>query len=59
MQQAAGLQNLPFDEITRIVAPNDAQRGALEALRVSATAAAERVSAQSPRDEPALPIGTA
>jgi hypothetical protein len=50
---------LPFDETTRIVAPNDAQRGALEALRVSATAAAERVSAQSPRDEPALPIGTA
>lgn len=55
MQQAAGLKNLPFDEITRIVAPDDKQRGALETLRVSATAAAERVSAQCPQDEPAAP----
>jgi hypothetical protein len=55
VQEAAGLQNLPFDEITRIVAPDDTQRGALEALRVSATAAAERVSAQCPQDEPAPP----
>jgi len=55
IQEAAGLQNLPFDEIRRIVAPDDAQRGALEALRASATAAAERVSAQCPHDEPAPP----
>jgi hypothetical protein len=54
-QQAAGLQNLPFDEITRIIAPDDEQRGALEALRVSATAAAERASAQCPQDGPAPP----
>ena len=26
IQQAAQLQNMPFDEITRIVAPNDKQR---------------------------------
>src|SRR5262249_4757919 len=43
VQQSAGLQNLPFDEITRIVAPDDAQRGALEALRASTAAAAEQV----------------
>ena len=55
VQQAAELQNLPFDEITRIVAPDDTQRGALEALRASATAEAQRVSAQCPQDEPAPP----
>jgi hypothetical protein len=55
VQQATQLQNLPFDEITRIVAPNDTQRNALEALRASATAGAERVSAQCPQDEPASP----
>jgi hypothetical protein len=55
VQQAAELQNLPFDEITRIVAPDDKQRGALEALRASATAEAQRVSAQCPKDEPAPP----
>jgi LTXXQ motif family protein len=55
IQQAAGLQNLPFDEIRRIVAPDDTQRGALEALRASASAAAEQVSAQCPQDEPASP----
>ena len=33
-----GFGNLPFDEITRIVAPNDTQRGALEALAASAKA---------------------
>jgi len=54
-QQAAELQNLPFDEITRIVAPDDTQRSALEALRASATAEAQRVSAQCPQDEPAPP----
>jgi hypothetical protein len=36
VQQAADLQNLPFDEIARIVAPDDTQRVALEALRASA-----------------------
>jgi hypothetical protein len=55
VQQAAELQNLPFDEITRIVAPDDTQRGALEALRASATAGAQRLSAQCPRDEAAPP----
>jgi hypothetical protein len=55
VQQAADLQNLPFDEITRIVAPDDTQRVALEGLRAAATAGARRVSAQCPRDEPAPP----
>jgi hypothetical protein len=55
VQQAAELQNLPFDEITRIVAPDDTQRSALKALRASATAGAQRVSAQCPQDEPAPP----
>src|SRR6516164_1172468 len=55
VQQAAEFQNLPFDEITRIVAPDDTQRGALESLRASATAGAARVAAQCPQDEPAPP----
>jgi LTXXQ motif family protein len=55
VQQAADLQNLPFDEIARIVAPDDTQRVALEALRASATAGAQRVSAQCPQDDPAPP----
>jgi hypothetical protein len=55
VQQAAELQNLPFDEITRIVAPDDTQRGALEVLRATATAGAQRVSTQCPQDEPAPP----
>jgi antitoxin component of RelBE/YafQ-DinJ toxin-antitoxin module len=44
VQQAAELQNLPFDEITRIVAPDDTQRAALEALRAPATAGAQRAA---------------
>ena len=55
MPEATGLQNLPFDDITRITAPDDKQRAALEALRASAHAAAERVSAQCPQDKPAPP----
>src|SRR6516165_7783519 len=55
VQQAAQLQNLPFDEITRIAVPDDTQRVALEALRASATAGAARVAAQCPQDEPAPP----
>jgi hypothetical protein len=55
LQQAAELQSWPYDEITRIVAPDDAQRGALEALRASAGAGAERLSAECPQDEPAPP----
>ena len=55
VQQAAELKNLPFDEITRIVAPDDTQRGALEALRASANAGAERISAACPQDEPVPP----
>jgi hypothetical protein len=54
-QQAAELQSWQYDEITQIVAPNDAQRSALEALRASASAGAERLSADCPQDEPALP----
>lgn len=55
LQQAAELQSWPYEEITRIVAPDDAQRGALEALRASAGAGAERLSAECPQDEPAPP----
>ena len=38
---------------SQIASPDDAQRSALEALRASTTAAAERLSADCPRDEPA------
>jgi hypothetical protein len=50
VQEAAELQSWPFDEITRIVAPDDAQRDALETLRAAVTAGAERLSAGCPQD---------
>ena len=53
LQQAAEFQNWPYEAITQIASPDDAQRSALEALRASTTAAAERLSAECPRDEPA------
>jgi len=55
VQQAAQFQNWPFDEITRIVVPDEAQRGAMEALRTSAIWGAERLSAGCPQDAPAPP----
>ena len=53
LQQAAEFQNWPYEAISQIASPDDAQRSALEALRASTTAAAERLSADCPRDEPA------
>jgi hypothetical protein len=55
LQQTAELQSWPFDRITQVVSPDDAQRSALEALRASATTAAGRFSTECPRDEPAPP----
>jgi len=55
LQQAAAFQNWPFDDIAVIVRPNDVQRGALDALRSSAAAAAQRLSAECPQDQPAPP----
>jgi len=53
LQQAAEFQNWPYEAISQIASPDDAQRSALEALRASTTAAAERLSADCPQDEPA------
>jgi len=55
LEQATDFRRWPFDEITRIVAPDDVQRSALEALRASAAAGAERLSADCPQDDPAPP----
>ena len=49
MQQATEFQNWPLENIARIVAPDDRQRDALEALQGAAGAAAERLSANCPR----------
>src|SRR5207302_6400244 len=54
-QQAAEFQSWPFDTIARIVSPDDAQHRALEALRASTAAAAQRLSADCPQDQPAPP----
>ena len=54
-REAAELKGWPFDQITRIVVPNDAQRAALETLRASVSAGAERLSAECPQDAPAPP----
>src|SRR5262245_27722505 len=51
LNQATDLRSWPFDEITRIVAPDDVQRSALEALRASAVAGAERLTADCPRED--------
>jgi hypothetical protein len=53
LQQANEFQSWPYDAIVQIASPDEAQRSALEALRASTTAAAERLSAECPRDEPA------
>jgi len=52
MQQAVEFQNWPLEDIARIAAPDDRQRAALEALRGAGAAAAERLSADCPRDLP-------
>jgi hypothetical protein len=49
----AEFQNWPYEAISQIASPDDAQRSTLEALRASTTAAAERLSADCPQDEPA------
>jgi hypothetical protein len=54
-QQADQLANLPYDDITRIAAPDGAQRAALEALRGAAALAAERFAADCPQSVPAAP----
>jgi hypothetical protein len=54
-QQADQLANLPYDNITRIAAPDGAQRAALEALRGTAALAAERFAADCPQSVPAAP----
>jgi hypothetical protein len=54
-QHADELGNLPFATIARIAAPNEAQGGALEALRETATQAAERLASDCPQSVPAEP----
>src|SRR6266851_4864435 len=54
-QQGAEFENWPFDAIAQIVGADEAQRRALEGLRESAKAAAERLAADCPRDVPAAP----
>jgi LTXXQ motif family protein len=53
LQQAAEFQSWPFEDIARIAAPDDSQRGALEALRGAAAAAAQQLSANCPQEVPA------
>jgi hypothetical protein len=55
LEQAAELQSWPFEAIARIAVPDGAQRRALEALRGAIAAAAERISAECPRDVPVAP----
>jgi hypothetical protein len=50
-QRASELRDWPFDAITRTVAPNDAQREALETLRMEAGKAADRLAADCPQND--------
>jgi LTXXQ motif family protein len=54
-QQGAEFENWPFDAIAQIVGGDEAQRKALEGLRESAKAAAQRLAADCPQDVPAAP----
>jgi len=51
--QAIELKTMPFDLVSRIVQPNDAQRSALEQVRSRANEAAATLSATCPKDIPA------
>jgi len=51
--QAVELKTMPFDLVSRIVQPNDAQRSALEQVRSRANDAAATLSATCPKDTPA------
>jgi len=53
--QGAEFENWPFDAIGEIVGGDEAQRRALEGLRESAKAAAQRLAADCPQDVPAAP----
>jgi hypothetical protein len=54
-QQADELAGWPYDAIAQIVGPDETQRGALDALRAAAQAAARRLSSDCPQDVPAAP----
>jgi hypothetical protein len=54
-QQADELAGWPFDAIAQSVGPDESQRGALDALRAAAQAAAQRLSSDCPQDVPAAP----
>src|SRR5262245_12229755 len=51
-QQAEQLASLPYDDITRIAAPDESQRAALEALRGTAAQAAQRLATDCPQSVP-------
>ena len=51
--QAIELKTMPFDLVSRIVQPNDAQRSALEQVRSRANEAGATLSATCPKDIPA------
>ena len=54
-QQGLELKGWPFDMIAQVVAPDDAQRAALEALRDSTGHAAEALASSCPQAVPAAP----
>src|SRR5262245_60063035 len=55
IQQADQLAHWPIEDIARIAAPDEAQRATLEALRVAATEASDRLAADCPQTVPAAP----
>jgi LTXXQ motif family protein len=52
LQQSAQFQSWPFEDIARIVVPDDRQRSALDELRRAAAAAAETLSRDCPKEVP-------
>jgi hypothetical protein len=53
--QGAEFENWPFDSIARTVGPDETQNKAFDGLREAAKQAAQRLSADCPKDVPAAP----
>lgn len=52
-EQAAELQNMPFDAVVKTLQPNDEQRGALEQIRAATADAANTLNTTCPKNVPA------
>jgi hypothetical protein len=55
-ERAAGIANLPIEQIERTIGPNDAQRAALKELRDATAQAVELLKSDCPTYRPLTPV---